>query len=58
MKIFPIFFPAQPRKFKTKRWLKISLRTIHLIGIAGAGGGYLYQAPDEAWLPFQNILIV
>ncbi len=57
MKIFRIIFPTQPRNFKNKRWLEITLRTIHLIGIAGAGSGYLYQAPHEVWLPFQNILI-
>jgi hypothetical protein len=58
MKISRIFFSAQPRKFKNKRWLEITLRTIHLIGIAGAGGGYLYQVPHQLWLPYQNILVV
>ena len=58
MKISRIFFPPQSRKFINKRWLEITLRTIHLIGIAGAGGGYLYQVPHRLWLPYQNILIV
>jgi hypothetical protein len=58
MKLFRIFFPTKPRNFKNKRWLEISIRTIHLIGIAGAGGAYLYQTPHEVWPPYQNILMV
>lgn len=25
---------------------------MHLIGIAGLGGGFLYQSPTEVWLPY------
>ncbi len=25
------------------------LRTLHLIGVAGLGGGFLYQAMDQSW---------
>lgn len=31
------------------RWLNITLRTLHLIGIAGLGGAYLYEAPRHLW---------
>lgn len=44
--------PRSARVFRGQRWLKISLRTLHLLGTAGAGGGYLYGAPADAWLPW------
>ncbi len=34
------------------RWLNITLRTLHLIGITGVGGAYLYPAPPHAWMPY------
>ncbi|MEH6471066.1 MAG: hypothetical protein V7752_07440 [Halopseudomonas sp.] len=46
------FFPARSRQFAGKRWCKIALRTLHLFGIAGIGGAYLYQAPEQDWMPF------
>ena len=41
-----------------KRWMGISLRTLHLIGVAGMGGAFLYQAPYTAWKPYLVLLIV
>jgi hypothetical protein len=40
------------------RWINISLRTIHLLGVAGVGGAFLYQAPVEVWQPYLILLIV
>ena len=34
------------------------LRTMHLIGVAGLGGGFFYQAPKEVWLPYLALSIV
>ncbi|MBI5186680.1 MAG: hypothetical protein HZA01_13280 [Nitrospinae bacterium] len=34
------------------RWANIMLRTVHLTGISGTGGGYLYGAPEAHWLPY------
>jgi len=34
------------------RWVNITLRTFHLIGIAGIGGAYLYPAENAAWAPY------
>ena len=31
---------------------------MHLIGIAGLGGGFLYQSPTEVWLPYLILSIV
>lgn len=33
------------------------LRTIHLVGVAGVGGGYLYGASPAAWQPYLWLLI-
>ncbi len=40
------------------RWLGISFRTIHLIGVAGIGGAFLYQAHEPAWKPYLMLLVV
>jgi hypothetical protein len=45
-------FPPVKRDFSGKRWLKIGLRTLHLIGVAGIGGGYFYLAAAQDWQPF------
>ncbi|MEW6753232.1 MAG: hypothetical protein AB1505_19970 [Candidatus Latescibacterota bacterium] len=47
-----ILFPRQYRAFPGKRAVRIGLRTLHLVGTAGIGGGFLYQAPREAWMPY------
>ena len=55
--IYNLLFPAEGRSFRGERWLRICLRTVHLVGTAGLGGGFLYQAPREAWLPFLTLTI-
>ena len=45
-------FPARSRGFPGKRWVNIGLRTLHLVGTAGLGGAYLYQASPADWLPY------
>jgi len=30
------------RRLALKRWIKISLRTLHLLAVAGIGGGVLF----------------
>lgn len=52
MSLIPILFPHQSRTFPGKRWFNISLRTLHLIGVAGLGGAWLYDAPRELWQPY------
>ena len=37
--------------------MNIALRTLHLIGTAGVGGGFLYQAPRETWLPYLALTV-
>lgn len=50
MKLLPI--PPPPRLLPGQRWINITLRCIHLIAVAGVGGGYLYGLPDAQWQPF------
>ncbi len=42
MRIKQLLFPACSRLFPGQRWVNITLRTLHLIGLAGIGAGYLY----------------
>jgi len=52
MNLFRTVFPAQSRGFRGKRWTEIGLRTLHLIGTAGIGGGFLWGADPVHWIPF------
>ena len=35
-----------------KRWTKISLRTLHLVSVAGVGGGILFSIDKAVWLNY------
>jgi len=35
-----------------KRWSKISLRTLHLVGVAGVGGGVLFGLEQDLWFNY------
>ncbi len=35
-----------------KRWSKISLRTLHLLSVAGVGGGILFGLEKDLWLNY------
>ena len=35
-----------------KRWSKISLRTLHLLAVAGVGGGILFGLEKDLWLSY------
>ena len=34
------------------------MRTLHLIGTAGVGGGFLYGSPREAWIPYLILTVI
>ena len=57
MNIKSILFPAQARDFPGLRWLNITLRSLHLLGMAGLAAGYLYQVAVVAMLPFWAITL-
>lgn len=35
-----------------KRWTKISLRTLHLLALAGVGGGVLFGLEKDLWVNY------
>ena len=35
-----------------KRWTKISLRTLHLVSVAGVGGGILFGLDKAVWVNY------
>ena len=39
-------------KVTLKRWTKISLRTLHLLAVAGVGGGILFGLEKDLWLSY------
>jgi hypothetical protein len=45
-------FPSQAREFRGQRWVNISLRCIHLVGVAGIAGGFLFGLGPETWLSY------
>ncbi len=52
MSLLRALFPPHYRKLPGKRWINISLRTLHLIGTAGIGGAYLLGSAPAEWLYF------
>lgn len=58
MHLKQLLFPETSRTFFAKRWLDISLRTLHLIGIMGIAGGVLFAAPEGLWLPYAKLTIL
>ncbi|MGD8708979.1 MAG: hypothetical protein PVF40_01215 [Ectothiorhodospiraceae bacterium] len=52
-----LFFPPASRRLPAQRWLKITLRTLHLLGTAGVGGAFLYGAAESAWMPYLWLVI-
>ena len=49
MSLNPGFLPPPPRSFPGQRWLNISLRGLHIVGVAGVAGGFLFDLPREIW---------
>ena len=41
-----------------KRWSKISLRTLHLLGVAGVGGGVLLATEQTLWLNYWYLALL
>lgn len=56
--LFSLLFPRKSRFFYGKRWFNIILRTLHLIGISGVGGAFLYHASTDVWMPYMILTIV
>lgn len=41
-----------------KRWSKISTRTLHLVAVAGVGGGILFKLDKSLWLNYWWLALV
>lgn len=41
-----------------KRWTKISLRTLHLLAVAGVGGGVLFGLEQDLWRSYWLLALV
>ena len=52
MSLYRAIFPRENRTFPGKRWVETGMRTVHLIGTAGIGGGFLWGADPAHWMPF------
>ncbi len=53
-----LFFPAEVRKFPGLRWVNICMRSIHLIGVAGIGGGFIFELETTQWQTFWHLALV
>lgn len=54
---FDWLFPHQPRNFAGQRWLNIVLRALHLVGVSGIGGGFLFGLDETLWSPYWYITL-
>ena len=54
----PQWLPPPPRAFRGQRWLNIGLRGLHLVGVAGVAGGFLFDLPGEAWMFYWHLAAV
>ena len=52
----PLLSP-EPRLFPGQRWVNILLRTLHLVGFAGVGGGFLFGLDEALWLPWWSLTL-
>jgi hypothetical protein len=46
------------KKTDLKRWVKISLRTLHLLAVAGVGGGVLFGLDRGLWVDYWWLALV
>lgn len=51
-------FPAQKRHIPAKRGLSLALRSLHLIGIAGLSGAFIFALPSDQWQPYLWITLI
>ena len=57
MSIRPRWLPP-PRFLPGQRWMNIALRGLHLVGIAGLAGGFLFGLPEAQWVAYGRLAIV
>jgi len=52
-----LLIPPQPRTFPGERWVNITLRCLHLVGVAGIGGGFLFDLEPARWPAFWHLTL-
>ncbi|WP_303906348.1 hypothetical protein [Thiohalomonas denitrificans] len=57
IRLKPLLILAVPRQFPGERWINIGLRCLHLVGIAGISGGFLFTLAEAQWLPFWYLAV-
>lgn len=57
MSLKQTLFPEQKRVILGKRYLSILLRCLHLIGISGMAGHFLFDLPWQAWIGYAILAI-
>ena len=58
MSLKAVLFPTQSRCLPGERWINVILRTLHLVGLAGLGAGFLYPAADDSWQLYLHITLI
>jgi hypothetical protein len=51
-------FEPEMNRTTVKRWSKISLRTLHLLAVAGVGGGVLFALEKDLWINYWWLALV
>lgn len=49
--------PPPEHFFPYLRWLNIGLRGLHLVGIAGLAGGFLFDLPEARWATYGHLAL-
>ena len=55
--LIEFLFPSQAREFRGQRWVNVGLRCAHLLGVAGIGGGFLFDLHPQAWASYWHLTL-
>ncbi|MBR9883238.1 MAG: hypothetical protein GYB21_06125 [Oceanospirillales bacterium] len=58
MGIKQLLFPESARSLPGKRYISLALRGLHLVGVAGTAGLFLYNLPVEQWKVYGVLALV
>lgn len=50
--------PDSKSRLTIKRWIKISMRTLHLLAVAGVGGGILFAIEKDQWINYWWLAVI
>lgn len=53
-----ILFPEPTRYFPGQRWVNIALRSLHLVGVAGIGSGFLFDQAPATWDTYWHLTLI